>query len=312
MKRALAACALLLSCSERATVTERPSDTQAALGGSVAARVGGEALPLSLVEAVANAQHLTAKDAARRIIDDEIAANRAKNRGLDQRPPTSWNLTATRARILADRLRAEAVKAGPPSDAEVARLSEAHWSEVDRPPTVHVVHAIARRPKKDELAADAKKVAEAILAATKDATTAADFEAKAKAVAHSKDIETRVEDLPAFTKEGWIPDGGGMDAKFAAAAYALPAPGAMTSGLVETQYGWHVIRLVERLPERRMPMEDRRKAFAEEVLAMRGHDAVAVVLKERSAKTQVEVSPAAESLMQSVSIPLATEQAANP
>src|SRR5689334_22351017 len=106
MKRAVVLCAMLLSCTpDRATVTERPSDTQAALGGSVAARIDGEVIHLSLVQAVADAQHVSAKEAARRIIDDEIAANTARKRGLDKKLPTSWNLTATRARITADRLR---------------------------------------------------------------------------------------------------------------------------------------------------------------------------------------------------------------
>lgn len=301
---------MLLSCTERASVTERPSDTQAALGGSVAARIDGEAIPLSLVEAVAQAQHVSAKDAARKIIDDEIAANSARKRGLDQRLPTSWNLTATRGRIMADRLRDAATKAGPPTDEEVARLSERHWEEVDRPATVGVMHAIAIRPKNPAMALEAKQVGEALLAATKDATSDEDFEAKAKAVPHSKDIETRVERLPEFTKDGRVVGGGGMDATFSAAAHAIPSVGAM-SGIVETKFGWHVIRLLGRTPPRQMPLEDRRRAFAEEVVAMRGSDAVSGLMKELMAKTRVEVSPSAAALMQSVSI-TTNEQASNP
>jgi peptidyl-prolyl cis-trans isomerase C len=304
----LALCAMLVSCSERATVTERPSDTQAALGGSIAARVGDEAIPLSLVQAVADAQHLSAKDAARKIIDDAIAANSARKKGLDEKNPTSWTLRSTRARIASDRLHAAAAKAGPPTDEEVARLSEKHWAEVDRPPTVRVMHAIARA-KRPDATAEAKQTGEQLLAATKSATSDAEFEAKAKAVPHPKGVEIVVERLPEFTKEGRVPGGGGMDEKFSAAAYALPAPGAM-SGLVETRFGWHVIRLIARAPEKRMPLEDRRAAFRDEVVAMRGSDALAALMQELTAKTKVEISPSAGALMQSVTI--ANEQASNP
>lgn len=299
----------LLSCQERPSATERPADTQAALGGSVAATVGGEPIPLSVVEAVAKAQNLAPRDAARRIIDDAIAANAARKRGLDQRGPASWSLTAARARILSDRLHEEAKKAGPPTDEEVARLSAAHWAEVDRPPMVEVIHVIARRPQKAELVPDAQKLGAALLAATKDAASVKDFEARAKAVPHAKDIEVRVERLPPFTEDGRVAGGSGMDSKFAGAAYALSTPGT-TSGVVETSFGWHVIRLIDRTPERRMPLEDRRKAFAEEVLAMRGHDAVTVLLREISSTRTVEVSPSSETMMQSVSV--ANEQASNP
>jgi hypothetical protein len=307
VKRTLLAAVILLSCGS--SRNERPADTQAALGGAIAARVGGEAIPLSVVEAVANAQHLSAKDAARKVIDDEIAANSARKKGLDGKNPLAWNLTAVRGRIVADRLLADAKRAGPPSDAEVERLSQLHWADVDRPPMVRVIHAIALRPKNAASADAAKQVAEGLRAAVANASSAEDFEAKAKAVPHPKEVDTRVESLPPFTAEGLVPGGGSMDETFAKAAFALPAVGAQ-SGIVETSFGWHVIRLVEKVPEQRMPFEDRRKAFAEEVIAMRGHDAATALTKALEAKTKIEVSTAAEALMRSV--PIAAEQAANP
>lgn len=304
MRFGLAVLALLAACSSpesQPTPTNRPADERAALGGAVAARVGGEPIPLSLVASVAQAQHVAPQDALRKIIDDEIAANSARKRGLDQANPTSWNLTAVRGRLVADRLLEEAKKKGSPSDAEVERLSEAHWADVNRPPMVHVMHAIVLLPGKPAEVKQARAIADKMAAAVNDAASPEDFKAKATAVEHPKDIETRVEDLPPFDEDGRVATGGGMVPEFAKAAHALKTPGAQT-GIVETRFGWHVIRLIERVPERRMALEDRRTAFAEEVLAMRGHDAVTDLFTALRGKTRVEVSPSAEQLMRTVSI----------
>ena len=306
MKRAfIAGALLLLACGTRATERERPPDELALLGGEVAARVGGQAIPLSVVAAVANAQRVSPQEAARKVIDDEIAASAARARGLDR----SWNLaTAVRARITADRLLANAKRLGPPSNDEVERLSALHWTEVDRLSTVRVIHVIARAKERAQ-DAEAREVAKKLHDAVLPASSAEDFETRARAVPHSPAIEVKVETLPAFASDGRIVRGGQMDKAFAYAASALPAPGA-TSDVVESSFGWHVIRLIERLPEQRMPLDDRRTAFAEEALAMRGHDSATAVLKDVSARHPVEISPAAESLMQTVRI--AGEQASNP
>jgi hypothetical protein len=292
--------ALSSSCSGEPSAP--PTAERAALGGEVAARVGAEVIPLALVVEVAAAQHVTPREALRRLVDDAVAASAARSRRLDRDSRTAWLLTAARGRVTADHLLAEARQGGPPTDAEIAELTEQYWREVDRPVTVHTVHALAQRPKRPDAQAEARAraVAEAIRVAVADAKNADEFTAKAKAVAHPG-VDVVVQSLPAFTRDGRISEGdGAMDEAFSKAAHALAAAG-QTSGVVETTFGWHVIRLVERIPEQRMALEGRRLAFADEAYMRRARALTVARLGARRASAPVEIAPSAENLMRTIS-----------
>jgi hypothetical protein len=287
---------LLAACAPAAQ--QHPHEETAALGADVAARVGTSTIPLSVVASVAAAQNIELKDALRRVVDDEIAASSARTRRLDDAQPAAWRLRAARARFVSDRLREDARARGAPTDEEVRRLSERHWQEVDRPPAVRVIHAIVLRPKDAGLLHEAQRVAELMKRAVASAADENDFEARAKSIPGvGPGLETRVERLPPFTDDGRIIEGRGrMDAVFAKAAYALRAPGDFT-GVVETTFGWHVIRLLEQIPEKRMPTETRRLAFADETNAMRASEALDATLKRLRSIHTVSISEAAEPLM---------------
>ncbi len=289
--------ATALACSDAA---RGPASQQAALGGDIAARVGTDVIPVSLVAKVGVDQHLTPREALRGVIDDAVSANGARARGLDRERPAAWLLTAARARWLADWLVVEARQAGPPTDAEIAELTGLHWREVDRPPAVRVVHALAARPAKPDEAASAKAraVAEQLRAAVLSARDSDDFQAKAKAVPHPSDVNVIVQPLPPFASDGRLIEGDSQVAEpFAKAAHALTQQGE-TSGVVETTFGWHVIKLVERIPEQRMPLEARRAAFIEETFMQRARKATAARLAAQRATTTIELSTSSEQLME--------------
>lgn len=274
---------------------------QVALGGEVAARVGSDVIPVSLVAQVAAAQRITAHEALKRLVDDAVAAQAARLKSMDREVPTSWRLTSTRARVMADHILADARRAGPPTDEELKTLSMRYWREVDRPPAVRVVHALVPRPQKPDPAAEerARALAAKLRDAVVDAKDTEDFVAKAKAVS-AGDVEIVAEKLPAFTDEGASIEGDQrLEPAFARGAFTLTEPGA-TSTVVESRYGWHVIRLVERIPDQRMPLDARRIAFADETIAMRAAAATKARVDSMRSATRIEIAPSAENLMRSL------------
>jgi peptidyl-prolyl cis-trans isomerase C len=304
VKRALALGLFAAACSGN-----EPKKTEnAALGGEVAGRAGAEVVSVELVKKVAIAQKIGAREAADRLLDDAVAADAARHRGLDRQDPARWLLTAARARITADRLFADARAKGPPTDAEVEALSEIHWREVDRPPSIQVVHTVVcpnacGRNRTPEATAHARQIAEALRPALADIASPDEFIETAKAFPHPADVEVRPEALPPFVSDGRTVTGGNsMVPAFAEGAWKLANIGD-TSVVVETSFGFHIIRLVARVPEVRMPFENRRIAFAEETFARRAAKAQQVRLDDLRKGKSIQINDSAERLMRTVTNP---------
>jgi hypothetical protein len=279
------------------------------IGGDVVASAGSATISAALLTSVARAQQRTADSTMQMLIDDALLSEGARSSKIDQATPVARDLTALRAQLVADRLRNDARAAGPCSDAEVDALSKLHLKDVELPERVQVIHAIAIRPKKEapnqtELIQHAREIADALEAAVQGATSPEDFEARAKTVVHG-DVDVRVESLPAFADDGVVPEtGGGMDATFAHAAFILAKPGEI-SPVTETSFGWHVIRLNQRLPAKDIPREQRRELFAEECVATRARMAFQALLAARHAAVPVEIAQDANDAMTSVTRRLA-------
>lgn len=273
---ALAACvAALGGCGGPSAAPPRSE----ALGGDVA-RVDDVRIPGTLVADVARARATSPREAVDALVEDALAARAAREQGLDRTADVTWASTAALARVATLRLQLEAQSEGPPKDDELA--------------TVTVQHALVRRsptlaPKRGlELA---RQLASAV-ASAKDAK---DFEARARSVAGAAD-SLLVESLPGFDIKGDSADGTHFDPTFVAAAFALHRPGE-TSGVVETPFGWHVIRLVSREVPAEPELDERRSRLADIVVTARARTLVEASLATRLHTEAIEVSGAADALM---------------
>ncbi len=264
-----------LACRSRAM----PSPAGVALGGD-AARIADATIPASLVVRIARARHEGVRRALDDLVEDALLARAATARGLDREPAVEWASAATMARLVSQRLGDEARAAGAPTDDELA--------------SVRVVHAVVRRSPTVSTAR-ASATADAILRAVTAARDDGDFEALANEVPHLG-VQVIVERVPEFDATGRTSGGAEMDRNFVAAALALHVRG-QRSDIVETPFGWHVIRLLERVAPDPESIERLRRDLDGSVREVRVRTQVSAILRAERRRVPVEISAAAPALM---------------
>jgi hypothetical protein len=295
--RVVAASFLVLLGCGAAPASDAPQARHAHLGADTAALVGGAAVPTTLVAEVARAEHLEPRAALDRLVVDALAAEGARAAGEEQDPAVARQIQSVLTRATVERAKAAAVAGGLPNDDEVATFSRRYWRDVDLPEQARVIHAVVLRPKDASRAEAAHALATRLATTLSGATSEDDFESRAKALPH-EGIDVRVERLAPFVEDGRIAEGeeGFYDASFAHAAFALKKPGD-TSAVVDSPFGWHVIRLLELRPPKIVPIPERRQRFASEVYSKRGSDALAAIIAARAGRVHVELQPDADALM---------------
>ena len=271
----LACTVVVLSCGQR----RAPVSLDSPLAGDVAS-VGDTRLPASLVVGVARAKNVSPRVALEELIEDALLWKAGSGHAVDMGPTASWDSIGAEARSIAARIARGAREAGPPTANELS--------------TVTVVHAVVlNSPGVQRESAGA--IATSIKDAVEHAASADDFERRARSVAHGA-VRVTIERVGAFGADGLVADGSHIDPSFVAAAFELRGP-ADTSPVVETAYGWHVLRLVERILPEPSSLEQRKLELADVVVAMRARSRLDRLLASRRERTKIDIAAAAGALM---------------
>ncbi|MBK9261697.1 MAG: peptidyl-prolyl cis-trans isomerase [Polyangiaceae bacterium] len=287
---------MLVGCADKAKDSVvAPLETGNLEAGTVA-RVGREIIVADDVARIAAAQGVGVAAARDLAIRDALFAEQAKAEGVDADQSMQLVVNAALARRMLRKLLDDADRAGPVTDEELERVMQRRWLELDRPEGFRVVHAVVRTKEDADEAtrtraeAVARAVREAVLpvAGTAKSTSVVRdqpdpvvdaFKRAAEAVSRDG-FEIKVEQLPPIAADARLisPDGGGVEKSFAEGASMLAARGSL-SDIVATSYGFHVLLLLERIPEARVSLEERRRSVRQEVLWMRAAAARAKLLE---------------------------------
>jgi hypothetical protein len=243
---------------------------------------------------MAAATHSTAREALDALVADALLSEGARALAVDGSAEARWASDTGMARVLAERLRDDPAQQAQPTADELG--------------TVTVAHAVVRSAVPGATAADTRglSVARAIARAVTGAKNGNDFLARARAEPHAA-VSVVAEQLAPFDATGAAADGASLDPEFVAASFSLRVPGE-TSGPVETPFGWHVIRLLERAPrapsapssvDARSPApgESSGVAPSESVRQLRARVGLGQALGAAHARTDVDVATAADELM---------------
>ena len=184
------------------------------------------------------------------------------------------------------------------TDDDVKKEYEAHIAELTTPEGVTVAHILIQPDdEKDAEAADkeAKEKIDAIYEELlKDPSQFGKLAQEKSDCPSGKASEGK---LPSFDKDGMMLDGSGgaMIQEFADAAFTIEKPGQITKP-VKTSFGYHIIKLIEKVPEEVTPLEKIKDKITEYLAAEKAQTNLNKMLDDEIAKSVkfMDFAPAKE------------------
>jgi len=222
------------------------------------------------------------RDTLSALIDQRLLGLEASARGIDEEPATRQRLAAAQERILGAVL-AERVMSRAVTEETVSAVYDAQSRLLPLTEEIRARHIlVSTREEADEVA--------------RLLTEGEDFGALARSV--SSDISTRFNggDLGYLTRSGMVPG-------FAQIAFDIPEQ--RISAPFETEYGWHVLEVVDRRWQSHESLEDMRpnivrfltlKSIDDLLKALRARYPVTRVMEEHSSPSLPTASSAFENV----------------
>jgi parvulin-like peptidyl-prolyl isomerase len=218
--------------------------------------VNGRPISAREVAEQARASGVDARQALDALIDAELVAAAAEKRGLGTAPEVVEAMQqALVRRLLAMTFEREVTPEQLPEE-EMQAAYTRNRTRLDHPELIEVRHILARTGKQDDVGRRQalRRRAERVVERARAVHGADEFAALGPALS-DPEIALRTETV-VTARRGWTVDA------FADAVFALPADGAV-SGVVETEFGYHVIYRVRRIAEEHISFKAARPKLRE-------------------------------------------------
>jgi peptidyl-prolyl cis-trans isomerase C len=207
--------------------------------------------------------------------NEQAFAQALEQRGLDVKQFTY----DTRSDMTVGKLVEEEGKTAPlVSEADAKTFYDQNPEEFKQPEMVRASHVLARFPENGDGAAKQKARAK-IEGVLKQAQSGEDFAALART--HSEDGSAQAGgDLNFFSREQMVP-------AFADAAFKLET--GKVSGIVETQFGYHIIKVTERRQARTVPFDEVKDRIAGYLRQQRQQEKTDALIQQLRSKAKIEI-----------------------
>jgi peptidyl-prolyl cis-trans isomerase C len=172
-------------------------------------------------------------------------------------------------------------KAGNVSDQATREFYDKNKAQIQAPERVHVRHILIRADEKAP-AADKKKARQKAEDILKRLQAGEDFAKLAQESSDDPGSKARGGDL------GWVVKGQGVPPSFEQAAFALKKPNDL-SPVVESQFGYHVIQLLDHQASGAIPYEQVKPRITQLLQQQQAQQQLAARVRELRSKAKVEV-----------------------